>query len=171
MKKVISIMLALCLCLVCFVGCGNKYKGWEDQTLGDISYKSSPEWEEYAPLMESHSYYLTQNSDDSKNRYKEEVILTIWYFDDTSVDDLLNVMKYSEVRTNYKELEKRKIDGQDAYHFTDQRTDREDLEDVYLFPISDDSCGRILIYRSPNVKDDYNKVSIELFLDSIQINK
>ena len=170
MKKVISIALALCLCLVCFVGCGNKYKGWEDQTLGEISYisyKLSPKWEEYVYFAENRSYYLTQINVDSEDRYKEDNRLSIGILHDTSVSQVVSKMKNS----TYEELEPRKIDDEEAVHFSLVDHDWDCTRYVYLFSLPDNKCAKIEIDIFTDLKDQYNEKDIELFLDSIKINK
>ena len=67
MKRVISIALALCLCLICFVGCGEKtYDGWEFVTTGEVSYQISKDWRtrEQPGNTESYitfEYYVDEN--------------------------------------------------------------------------------------------------------------
>ena len=167
MKRVISIALALCLCLVCFVGCGNKYKGWEDQTLEDISYKSSPTWDDDTNYMETHAYYLTQTNVDADYRYKEDNRICIGILEDSSVFEVLSAMKDN----TYRELEPRKIDDEEAVHFSLVDYDLDRTEYIYLFSLPNNRCARIEVYILTDLKDQYNEKDIELFLDSIKINK
>ncbi|MBC5786920.1 hypothetical protein [Clostridium facile] len=68
MKKVISIALALCLCLVCFVGCGEKppegYEGWKvKKLLNTVSYCVPESWKQEKKENDYHSYKIDDTTE------------------------------------------------------------------------------------------------------------
>ena len=171
MKKVISIALALCLCLICFVGCGNKYKGWEDQTLEDISFKVPPTWTEDENGDDYLNYYITRHGHEELS-ILEDVILKIHVYDQT-LDKLMEQSRNNKYYTNVVEKET-KIAGQEAYHVIAETTGSQyynsEVNDFY-FKISENKACRISISKLLSTDIEFDKKEIYLFLDSIKINK
>ena len=172
MKKVISIALALCLCLVCFVGCGNKYKGWEDQTLEDISFKVPPTWTVSKNENNSASYYITKHSKNEEPSLTNDVFLQMKIYNKT-LDELMEQSRNNKYYTNVEEKET-KIAGQEAYHVIAETTGSDnynsEVNDFY-FKISENKSCRILISKLLSTDIEFDKKEIDLFLDSIQIIK
>ena len=121
MKRVISIALALCLCLICFVGCGEKtYDGWEFVTTGEVSYQISKDWrtreqpgntESYITFEyyvdENHSYgmsYIKPDDLSEKNKTDHDMIEERWF------------KLYIKNKDGFKELPEREVAGKQAYH-------------------------------------------------------
>ena len=170
MKRVVSIAMALCLCLVCFVGCGNggkNYEGWEDQTVDELSFKVPTTWIDKELDDGGASYYITKHSQDEEPDFLTDVSLSI-YIKDEAVDDAL------ESFTNY-ESKKIKIAGQSGKHIIVGETELGDEwifeAEQYVFPISDEKTCAISILNPKDAEIEYNKEEVELFLDSIKINK
>ena len=181
MKRVISIMLALCLCLVCFVGCGNKYKGWEDQTLEDISFKVPPAWTAIENKDNRASYFITKHSESEKPNSSKDFRLDISVYEKT----LDEVMKNYRNNKNYfnDEEKETKIAGQKGYYITGNLTGTESFNfeiNIFYFKVSENKTCEIMASKTIPISEEstennsnvkINKKELDLFLDSIQINK
>ena len=170
MKKVISIALALCLCLVCFVGCGEKvpegYEDWNSGSLEDVSYWTPPEWEFSDESPTNRVYTVDDNT-------------VVCVMCDDELDGITESAKVIEEMKNENRsyrtfLDNITIDGETAYHFIidGQKTDPEDFEmfDDYLF----DSPSKIFRIRTIYDKNAGNPIPEDLFqkfLDSVKIEK
>ena len=170
MKRVISIMLALCLCLVCFVGCGEKvpegYEDWNSGSLEDVSYWTPPEWEFSDESPTNKVYTVDDNT----------VVCVIY------TDEINGSTKSAEVwerlkKNTYGDITfeaDKTIDGETAYHFIidSEKTDptSKQMLDDYLF----DSPTGIFRIRTIYDKNAGNPIPEDLFqkfLDSVKIEK
>lgn len=170
MKKVISIVLALCLCLVCFVGCGEKvpegYEDWNSGSLEDVSYWTPPEWEFSDESPTNRVYTVDDNT-------------VVCVMCDDEIDGSTKSAEiWEDLKKNiYGDMTFEKditIDGETAYHFiiNNEKTNPQDLTmfDDYMF----DSPSKLFRIRTIYDKNAGNPIPEDLFqkfLDSVKIEK
>ena len=118
MKKVISIALALCLCLVCFVGCGEKtYDGWKKVEFGEVSYQVDKSWR-------AREDTTTSDNEKKMHYYVDDYIsFNVVYgkvenTSENSDSDHDKAKKYYSIEEDdsFEELPERKVGGKQAYH-------------------------------------------------------
>ena len=173
MKKVISIALALCLCLICFVGCGDsEYKGWGKESLVSITYRIPPTWELTNDNVENTKVYTIDMPEDKP----EVIIANLTKLGDDY--DAESVMKTIE-KENQEQLSKGAIDvryhieesfticDETVYHFYENDGIR---RETYLFD-GKEGIFRILVKYDPRYEFPTYTEEFQLFLDSIVIKK
>ena len=187
MKKVISITLALCLCLVCFVGCGEKppegYEGWKvKKLLNTVSYCVPTSWKQEKNNKDYHKYVLNDTTSvhisidkETREGYTESIEIINEYEREKAA------YKRGDYYTpsSFVRFDDFTMDGHPAYHYQldlllgvmgQKGYDGEIDNNLYDYYLSDCDKGiltiRVMYDReigNPISEDEMNK-----FLESIQ---
>ncbi|PWM98835.1 MAG: hypothetical protein DBX37_05990 [Massilioclostridium sp.] len=175
MKKVISIALALCLCLVCFVGCGEKtYDGWEKVEFGEVSYQVDKSWRARSTSNsemddKTMEYYVDQNLSfgvqytplknlSESNKTDHSVVEEYWF-------DV-----YVKEDPTFEVLSEYKVAGKMAYHCKRNSPIRIGTGEYYGI---DTPKGYVIFYANYSDTIDTNIVedNFAKLLDSVNIVK
>ena len=175
MKRVISIALALCLCLVCFVGCGEKtYDGWEFVTTGEVLYQVDKTWK-------ARSASTSESNDETMDYYVDQFLsfgvqyiplknLSKMNKTDHSKAEKCWFDVYVKDDPTFEELSEYEVDGKKAYHCKRNSPIRPGTAEYYGI---DTPKGYVIFYANYSDIVDTNiiKENFTKLLDSVKIVK
>ena len=173
MKKVISIALARCLCLICFVGCGEKtYDGWEKAKLGEVFYQVDKTWRARSSLTASDEeevkdYYVNEDLSfgvkyvqpkdlSEKNKTDHDLVEEDWF------------AVYVKDDPTFEELSEYEVDGKMAYHCQRRSPIRIGVGEYYGI---DTPKGYVIFYAnySDTIDTSIVEENFAKLLDSVRI--
>ena len=187
MKKVISIALALCLCLVCFVGCGEKppegYEGWKvKKMLNAVSYCVPASWKQEKNNKDYHKYVLNDTTivqidieDETRSGFTKAIEIINDYEQEKAAYERGDYYTPS----SFVRLDDFTMDGHPAYHYQLDRLlgvmgqkgyDGEIDYTLFEYYLSDCSKGifTISINYDRNVGNPISEEEMNKLLESVQ---